>query len=399
MLKKVLFTTLLASIAFALAACGGNGELSTRLTDRLSMDFEYEGKTFFEDGVEAVDMVSCEDGDTAVFIIDGVEERVRFLGIDTPEASAEWEPWGYQATEFACERLNNAQTIVVEADSVTGFRDTYGRLLAWIWYDGRLLNLELMELAYATRGTLINHRGEYVKYHEEIMDAYFNVRDSGIRVFETEETDPLWDYSPTPQDVTIQTLIENAEDYRFAHINVEGVVTRMVGAHAYIQDGDFGVYVFIGYSETERLQVGNRIRVENARFINDLLRRNGWHISDVRTGTGVTNDITVLESDVSVEPTVITIDDITPMHYGRLVTIENLTFESYEARRGETIATFTDGEGNTLTVSVPHIVVEDHRFDFTTLTAGDTVTITGVLSDHIDGFRLVLTSQDDVVEE
>ena len=399
MRKKTVLTTLAVLIAFALAACGGEAErplvLDTRLTDALAMDFDYEGKTFFEDGVEAVEMVSCEDGDTAVFMIDGVPERVRFLGIDTPEASAEWEPWGHQATEFACDKLNNADTIVIERDDVAGSRDTYYRVLAWIWYDGRLLNLELMELAYADRGTLINHRGDYYAYRDEIMDAYFHAREVGKRIHETEGTDPLWDYSLTPRDVDIQTLIENPDDHWFAHVNVEGVVTRMVGTHAYIQDGDHGVFVFIGYATSDRLQIGNRVRIENARFVNDLLRRNGWHIADVRTGVGAANDITVLDEGVSVEPHTLTIDDIEPLHYGRLVTIEHLTFESFETRRGEAVAIFKDADENTLIVSVPQIITENDQFDFSTLTTGDIVTLTGVLSDHIDGFRLVLTTRDD----
>ncbi len=403
MRKKTVLTTLAVLIAFALAACGGEAErplvLDTRLTDALAMDFDYEGKTFFEDGVEAVEMVSCEDGDTAVFMIDGVPERVRFLGIDTPEASAEWEPWGHQATEFACDKLNNADTIVIERDDVAGSRDTYYRVLAWIWYDERLINLELMELAYATRGTLINHRGDYYAYRDEIMDAYFHAREVGKRIHETEGTDPLWDYSPTPQDITIQTLLENPDEHWFAHVNVEGVVSRMLGPHAYIQQGDYGIFVFIGYATSERLQPGNRVRIENARFVNDLLRRNGWHIADVRTGTGTTNDITVLEEGLTVESQTMTIAAIEPVHYGRLVTFENLTFQSYDTQDDGTVATFTDGAEHTLIVSVPTLVPADDRFDFSTLSTGDTVTLSGILSNHVEGVRLIVTTPDDVSPE
>ena len=64
--------------------------------DQVKMDFEYEGKSFINDGVGEVELVRSTDGDTARFkdIITGETFSLRFLGIDTPESTIEKDPWG-----------------------------------------------------------------------------------------------------------------------------------------------------------------------------------------------------------------------------------------------------------------------------------------------------------------
>ena len=50
-----------------------------------------------------VKLSKCTDGDTAHFIIDGKDTKVRFLAIDTPESVKEnniVEPFGKEASEY-----------------------------------------------------------------------------------------------------------------------------------------------------------------------------------------------------------------------------------------------------------------------------------------------------------
>jgi micrococcal nuclease len=92
------------------------------------------------------------DGDTLVALVDGVEERVRLLGIDTPEMSRHDRRGEYlavEATECARE-LAQGREVLLSGDPRRKDRDDYGRLLRYVRLpDGRLLNAELLRRGYA----------------------------------------------------------------------------------------------------------------------------------------------------------------------------------------------------------------------------------------------------------
>jgi micrococcal nuclease len=73
------------------------------------------------------------DGDTAyVLLSSGVEEKVRFIGVDTPESTMEHEPYGEEASDYTKSRLDG-RTVYLETD--VELRDRYGRLLAYVWLE------------------------------------------------------------------------------------------------------------------------------------------------------------------------------------------------------------------------------------------------------------------------
>jgi len=113
-------------------------------------------------------LAKCIDGDTARFIVDGKEEKVRFLAIDTPEITGETpEPYGEEASDYTCSVLKRATKIVLELDPNSDMRDKYDRLLAWIWVDGDLLNQQLIKRGYAEIAFLY---GDYL-YIKELDDT------------------------------------------------------------------------------------------------------------------------------------------------------------------------------------------------------------------------------------
>lgn len=76
------------------------------------------------------------DGDTVVVDIDGVEESVRFIGIDTPESvsrSVPVECFGPEAKARTAELLPEGEVVRLERDVEA--RDRYGRLLAYVIRD------------------------------------------------------------------------------------------------------------------------------------------------------------------------------------------------------------------------------------------------------------------------
>ena len=95
---------------------------------------------------EQVKFSKCSDGDTAWFIINGEEKKVRFLAIDTPETSGEKaDPLGDVASNYTCNALKGAKEIYLEYDGASDKEDKYGRVLAFIYVDGKLLEEELIK--------------------------------------------------------------------------------------------------------------------------------------------------------------------------------------------------------------------------------------------------------------
>ena len=92
------------------------------------------------------------DGDTVDFLFDGVEERVRLIGIDTPETKRPNEPvecFGPEATAFVEQLLPVGTRVRVERDIVN--RDHFGRLLGYVYRaeDGIFINYEVMRQGFA----------------------------------------------------------------------------------------------------------------------------------------------------------------------------------------------------------------------------------------------------------
>jgi micrococcal nuclease len=112
-------------------------------------------------------VVRVFDGDTLEVEIDGRPERVRLLGIDTPERARgerSAEPFSRRATEYLRRRVGNDRVELV-SDPRADDRDTYGRLLRYVRLPGASasLNEELLErgLAVALTRYPLSHRPEF----------------------------------------------------------------------------------------------------------------------------------------------------------------------------------------------------------------------------------------------
>jgi micrococcal nuclease len=89
------------------------------------------------------------DGDTIQIRLNGRSERVRYIGIDTPESvkpGARVECFG-KAAAAANRRLVDGREVRLAYDAET--RDRYGRLLAYVYRGELLVNAELIRRGYA----------------------------------------------------------------------------------------------------------------------------------------------------------------------------------------------------------------------------------------------------------
>lgn len=259
--------TLIALSVFALSACTEpedqtpqTFELNTDLTDaNLMQTVEYEGRDFLQDGIGVVELVRCIDGDTTRFRIPGgAEFTVRYLGIDTPESTGRIEPWGRVASEFVCETLTNAQTIVLQRDPQAGNIDSTGtRQLAYVWYDGRLLNLELIELAFTPA------QGTGNLMHGQLMfEAMLHARQTGRRIWGEEDAT----FDPTPVVTTITEILENPADFMDRFVTVEGIIVSTEGTNFTLSDGTNQLFVFTQFQPTSKVARGHRVLLREVVF-------------------------------------------------------------------------------------------------------------------------------------
>ncbi len=127
-------------------------------------------------GVEEALVSRAIDGDT-IELADG--ERVRYIGIDTPElyrrSGSEWvyrpQPHAEQAWTFN-QRAVEGRTVRLESDVER--RDRFQRRLAYVYRDGRLVNADLVEQGLASAITIppnTQHADLFRRLEREARDA------------------------------------------------------------------------------------------------------------------------------------------------------------------------------------------------------------------------------------
>lgn len=119
------------------------------------------------------------DGDTIIVKINGNRERVRLLGVDTPESVAENRPnqcYGAEAAIFLEALLPEGTEVTLIRDVEA--RDRYDRLLAYVVRsnDQLFINLDLIERGFA--GVLIYEPNSH--YRELFENAEDVAAEAGI---------------------------------------------------------------------------------------------------------------------------------------------------------------------------------------------------------------------------
>lgn len=97
-------------------------------------------------------VVSIVDGDTVVIDLGGTDERVRLIGIDTPETVHPTRPvecYGAESTDRITELIPPGSVVRLERD--VEWRDHYGRLLLYLFRadDDLFVNEALVAEGYA----------------------------------------------------------------------------------------------------------------------------------------------------------------------------------------------------------------------------------------------------------
>jgi len=120
-------------------------------------------------------VVRVVDGDTIRVRLDGGrEERVRYIGIDTPESVKPGTPvqcFAKKASHFN-DSLVSGREVTLRTDAEQ--RDRYGRLLAYVYTGGRFVNRELVARGYARTLTIppnVAHADEFAALARRAREA------------------------------------------------------------------------------------------------------------------------------------------------------------------------------------------------------------------------------------
>lgn len=125
---------------------------------------------------ESAEFVRVVDGDTIEVVLNGKTEKVRIIGIDTPEVvdpRVVPECLGKEASEKANQIFANQKVLLLERDPSQQEKDRYGRLLRYVWLNdgttdyGRLI----ISLGYASEYTYDLPYKYQTTYKEEQQKA------------------------------------------------------------------------------------------------------------------------------------------------------------------------------------------------------------------------------------
>jgi len=179
-LSKILITLFLFILPFLLVLNINNEEILLSNEDSDSaIDSELENNEEFDltndsepenSNTSLYNVIRIVDGDTIKVDINGEEETIRLIGINTPEVvdpRRTVECFGQEASLKAKEILENKR-VKLEADSSQSNRDNYGRLLRYVYLeDGLFFNEWMIKNGYAFEYTYFIP----YKYQTEFKEA------------------------------------------------------------------------------------------------------------------------------------------------------------------------------------------------------------------------------------
>ncbi|MCX6736199.1 MAG: thermonuclease family protein [Candidatus Parcubacteria bacterium] len=115
-------------------------------------------------------VVRIVDGDTLIVQMSGIEEKIRLIGLNTPETvdpRKTVECFGKEASDEA-KRILTGKSVQIETDSSQDRYDKYGRLLAYVFLsDGTNFNRQTIKNGYGYEYT---YHLPY-KYQKEFKQA------------------------------------------------------------------------------------------------------------------------------------------------------------------------------------------------------------------------------------
>ncbi len=146
------------------------------LSSAIYSDFTNDYSVFIGENTYTVSKVV--DGDTIEVLINGQKEKIRLIGVNTPETvdpRKKVECFGKEASSFLKNLLSGKKVSLV-SDESQGEKDKYGRLLRYVYLDGLFVNKEIIEKGFGYEYT---YHLPY-KYQKDFKEAQQKAKDNSL---------------------------------------------------------------------------------------------------------------------------------------------------------------------------------------------------------------------------
>lgn len=439
--KKLL--ALLAALCLmvgCLAGCGDKepeGPASVDYAGSVTLDMESDTLK------QEVTVKGFIDGDTTHFYVpnDVVQTgilKARYLAVNTPESTGKIEAWGKKASNFTKEKLQGADSIIIESDDGNWNADSTGdRYLVWVWYRTagtdtyRNLNIELLQNGLSIASATGDNR-----YGETCLNALMQAKTEGIHVH-SKEKDPDFYYGEAIP-VTLRGLRANIELYHNMTVAFEATITVNNSQTVYVEDYDeetdmyYGMNCYYGYNLTgtglDILQVGNRVRFVGS--VQYWEEGKSWQVSDIKYVDMRPNDPNNIQlissgnkasyrevSPLEFTSGVVEIDKLAsledeeptlqPFNFAEMALGTSLSFKNLKVIDIYTTANGGDSDGAmTLTcvaedgiiISVRTVVLRDENGDIITYDAyaGKTINVRGIVDCFQGAYQIKVFTPEDI---
>ena len=147
-------------------------------------------KTFALESENIVTLSKCSDGGSARFILGKEEIKVKFIGIEVTDflkGNELDEIDEVSISDYVCSALTNAKEIKLEYEKDINNKDKYGRVLAWVFVDGNLLQENLVEKGYAKVAYLYD---DY-KYNDVIKEKEQIAKEKKVGLWSESEVEEV----------------------------------------------------------------------------------------------------------------------------------------------------------------------------------------------------------------
>lgn len=183
-----------------------------------------------------VEVLSVIDGDTIRIFYDGKETTVRYLLIDTPETNHPRlgeQPLGKEAT-LENRRLIESGDVTIEFD-VGDRLDDYGRLLAYLYVDGKSVQQQLLETGHARVAYIFPSNTRYLEDFED-AEQLAEEQELGIWKYENYATERGFDSNAVTVKEKTESEPDSGECDIKGNINSKGAkIYHLPGSSSYEQ--------------------------------------------------------------------------------------------------------------------------------------------------------------------
>jgi micrococcal nuclease len=173
-IKRILFLLISLELAFVWRFSGGGSVFSSSTKYLPSSGFVATSSAALYPVTRVV------DGDTIKISMEGKDETIRLLGVDTPELVDPRKPVQCfaKAASEETKKLLNGMSVSLEVDPTQGERDKYGRLLAYVLLpDGTNISEYLIRNGFAHEYTFENNPHRYqTQFRQAQKEASDNKR-------------------------------------------------------------------------------------------------------------------------------------------------------------------------------------------------------------------------------